>query len=114
MSSRLLRSPVVVIGARDAQWIADALEYLARVGHFAGAPALGERAVELVDDLSCVLGHASTDGQQLLSYKDAARSLGVSLSSVRRYVSSGRLPAVRVGGSVRIERSALEQFVEVA
>jgi excisionase family DNA binding protein len=32
--------------------------------------------------------------------------------TIRRYIAAGRLPAVRVGRGVRVEREAVERFVE--
>ena len=47
---------------------------------------------------------------ELLTVEEAARMLRISSVSVRRHVASGRLPAVRVGRSVRIDKDAVEQF----
>ena len=44
----------------------------------------------------------------LLTVQEAAAMLRVSQVTLRRYVASGKLPAVRVGRNVRIERSAAE------
>jgi excisionase family DNA binding protein len=46
----------------------------------------------------------------LLTIDEVARMLRISSVSVRRYVAAGKLPAVRVGRSVRIEQAAVEQF----
>ncbi len=46
----------------------------------------------------------------LVDYPEAARLLGLSKTTVVRLVAAGRLPAVRVGHSVRIRRAAIEQF----
>jgi excisionase family DNA binding protein len=48
---------------------------------------------------------------ELLTIDEAAKMLRISSVSVRRYVAAGRLPAVRVGRSVRIDKDAVEQFV---
>jgi excisionase family DNA binding protein len=52
----------------------------------------------------------------LLTFTDAARELGLSLSSVHRLVRSGILPAVRVdtghGQTRRIRRSDLDAYVD--
>lgn len=44
----------------------------------------------------------------LLTVREAAAMLRVSQVTLRRYVASGKLPAVRVGRNVRIERAAAE------
>jgi excisionase family DNA binding protein len=49
---------------------------------------------------------------ELLTRKDVARTLKVSDSTVRRLIQDGRLPAVRIGKSVRVRPSALSAFVE--
>ena len=48
----------------------------------------------------------------LLTVREAAAMLRVSQVTLRRYVASGKLPAVRVGRNVRIERSAAEGLAE--
>jgi len=47
----------------------------------------------------------------LLTVREAAAMLRVSQVTLRRYVASGKLPAVRVGRNVRIERAAAVEFV---
>ena len=47
----------------------------------------------------------------LLTYQGAADYLAVSPRTVRQLVHDGALPVVRVGGSVRIRRAALEAYV---
>lgn len=49
---------------------------------------------------------------ELLTVNETARMLRVSPITIRRYVASGRLEAVRVGRSVRIERAAIDRFAE--
>lgn len=46
----------------------------------------------------------------LLTVREAAAMLRVSQVTLRRYVASGKLPAVRVGRNVRIEREAAADF----
>ena len=43
----------------------------------------------------------------LLTAKEAAKALRMSLRTVRRWIADGDLPAVRLGRSVRIRRSVL-------
>lgn len=46
----------------------------------------------------------------LLSVKQAAFILRVHPLTVRRYISSKKLKAVKVGGNIRIEEEALQSF----
>ncbi len=58
----------------------------------------------------------SGDPDSLMDIHDAARFLGVSEVSVRRYTNSGELPCLRVGGrrERRFQRQDLENFVGVS
>jgi len=47
---------------------------------------------------------------ELLTVDEVAKMLRISSVSVRRYVAAGKLPAVRVGRSVRIDQAAVERF----
>jgi excisionase family DNA binding protein len=47
----------------------------------------------------------------LLTVKEVATRLNVSQKSVRRWIASDVLPAVRFAGSVRVSPEALEKFV---
>ena len=49
---------------------------------------------------------------ELLTVYETARLLKVSPITIRRYIASGRLPAVRVGRLVRLDREAVEALVE--
>ncbi len=48
---------------------------------------------------------------KLWTVVETAELLRVSKQTVYRLIYAGRLPAVRVGGSLRIDRAALERFV---
>lgn len=48
---------------------------------------------------------------ELVPVEEAARELTLSTSTTWRHIRAGRLPAVRVGNSVRVSRSAIEHFV---
>jgi excisionase family DNA binding protein len=48
---------------------------------------------------------------ELLTIQEAARLLRVTPITVRRYINDGRLPAVRVGRGVRVEKDAAIQFI---
>lgn len=49
-----------------------------------------------------------------LTPREAARRLGVSGGTVRRWLSEGRLEGVRVGGRYRIDAAELERFAQPA
>ena len=48
---------------------------------------------------------------ELLRVADVSRRLGVHRSTAYRLIHSGEIPAVRVGGSIRIDPRELEQYV---
>jgi excisionase family DNA binding protein len=48
----------------------------------------------------------------LMKIEDAAQQLQVSKSSVRRLITNGELPAVRIGKSVRIRSDDWDQFMK--
>ena len=48
----------------------------------------------------------------LITKSDAAEQLGVSLRTIERLISSGRLPLVHVEGAARVRVSDLEAYVE--
>lgn len=48
----------------------------------------------------------------LLTVHETAAMLKVNPDTVRRYITSGRLPAVRIGRRVRIRREAIEALAE--
>lgn len=50
--------------------------------------------------------------QRLLRLPEAALQLSVSLRTIHVLIASGALASVRIGRSVRVRPSALEQFVE--
>ncbi len=49
--------------------------------------------------------------RRLLSLAETSERLSVSVSTVRRLVSSGLLPAVRVGHQLRVDPDELERYV---
>src|ERR1700730_1815404 len=51
-----------------------------------------------------------TKAMELLTVQETARLLRVTPITVRRYISQGRLPAVKVGGGVRISKQAVEHL----
>jgi excisionase family DNA binding protein len=48
----------------------------------------------------------------LITKSDAAEQLGVSLRTIERLISSGRLPLVHVEGAARVRVSDLEAYVQ--
>jgi excisionase family DNA binding protein len=51
--------------------------------------------------------------QQLLRPAQIAPFLGVSASRVYQLIAAGVLPSVRVGGSIRVPRPALQEWLKV-
>jgi excisionase family DNA binding protein len=49
---------------------------------------------------------------ELYTVDETARLLRVSPITIRRYIASGELEAVRVGRGVRVQREAIERFVK--
>jgi len=49
---------------------------------------------------------------ELLTVSETAQILKVAPLTIRRYIASGRLPAVRVGTRVRVRKEAVDQLVE--
>jgi excisionase family DNA binding protein len=49
---------------------------------------------------------------ELLTIKDAAEILTISVSSVRRLRAARQLPFVRIGGAVRFSKSDIVSYVE--
>jgi excisionase family DNA binding protein len=49
---------------------------------------------------------------ELLTIQETARMLKVNPITIRRYIASGRLPAVRVGRGVRVRKEAVDQLIE--
>jgi excisionase family DNA binding protein len=49
---------------------------------------------------------------RLLTLKQAAEELGLSMSTLRTAIWNGELPQVRIGRAVRIDRNDLETWLE--
>ncbi|MGZ6213623.1 MAG: biotin carboxylase N-terminal domain-containing protein, partial [Candidatus Limnocylindria bacterium] len=49
---------------------------------------------------------------ETLTPREVAEELGVTVRTVQRWVADGRLPAIRVGGRVRVSRSSLAEVVD--
>lgn len=48
----------------------------------------------------------------LMTVREVAETLKVSPMTVRRYIASGKLQAVRVGRGVRVDEAAITRFLE--
>lgn len=48
---------------------------------------------------------------ELLTVDETARLLKVAPITVRRFIQSGRLPAIKVGKGIRVRKEAVEQFL---
>jgi excisionase family DNA binding protein len=97
----VVRAPVVLIGQRDATWLAGVLGDLLARDYFRDHEALRDRVVEVVNELQEVgnPGHARA---QLLSIKQSAAVLNCSTSTIRRRLDDGVLERVQVGSLVRV------------
>jgi excisionase family DNA binding protein len=51
------------------------------------------------------------DQKQVLRPADLAPMLGVTLSRIYQLIAAGTLPAVRIGGSIRVPREAWERWL---
>jgi excisionase family DNA binding protein len=49
---------------------------------------------------------------ELLTVQETAKLLKLSPITIRRYIGSGRLPAVRIGRAIRVRREAVEELLE--
>jgi excisionase family DNA binding protein len=54
-----------------------------------------------------------TAPEPLLTVSEAARLLAVSDKTIRRWITAGRLPAVRLGRLVRISSKSLNEFIQL-
>ena len=48
---------------------------------------------------------------KLLSLQEVAQQTGMSEKTIRRWIKSGELPAIELGGRYRIARSDLQEFL---
>ena len=59
----------------------------------------------------------ATDGKQrlieekLLTIKELAAHLAISTRTIRRYISEGYIPLIRIGGVVRFEASSVQEWL---
>lgn len=52
------------------------------------------------------------DEQEYLTIKDIARQLKMDEKTIRRWIKSGQLPAIELGGKYRVSRTDLNAFLE--
>lgn len=57
-------------------------------------------------------GDGQADDQQLLSVEDVCRELGMGKSWVYRRIRQGEIPSVKLGGSIRVRRGDLQQYIK--
>jgi excisionase family DNA binding protein len=48
---------------------------------------------------------------ELLKVHECAEAIRVSVQTVRKWIRTGTLPAVRIGGTIRVRRRDLEQLL---
>ena len=53
-----------------------------------------------------------SDGHRLLSVQEVCKQLGMGRSWVYNQIRSGELPSVQLGGTVKIKREDLEQYIQ--
>jgi excisionase family DNA binding protein len=53
------------------------------------------------------------DERDLMTLEDVAARVGVAVPVIRRRIASGDIPAVRINGTVRVERTALERTLAI-
>ena len=49
---------------------------------------------------------------ELLTIQETAKQLKLPTATVRRYIATGRLPAVQIGGHIRVREESLEQALQ--
>jgi len=50
--------------------------------------------------------------KNLITAQQAADYLGVKLSTIRKWGANGYVPRIKIGGAVRFDRDALDEWVE--
>lgn len=50
---------------------------------------------------------------KLLTLKQVAERLSLSLPTIRKYIDQGKLPVVQFSRAVRVEEKDLEEFIEI-
>lgn len=79
--------------------------------HFVALVSIGENPMTSRKHLNSVAPVVDQSRRLLLSYYEAAETLGICERAVWQLVKDGELRAVRIGRSVRIPVKELNQFV---
>jgi excisionase family DNA binding protein len=75
-------------------------------------PARARQDVTVLDSWRSTPKRAVMPRRLLITKGDAAEALGVSLRTIERLISAGRLPLVHVEGAARIRVTDLEAYVQ--
>jgi excisionase family DNA binding protein len=70
------------------------------------------RDLTVLDSWGAASDHAIMPRRLLLTKSDAAKLLGISLRTIERVISAGRLPLVHVEGAARVRVTDLEAYVQ--
>ncbi len=92
---------------------AEQVEIIARLTEAESEIAGLRSAVEVLLRASAVsiVRQAEIESRDLIAIKSAAFDCGYSPSAIRKWIASGKLPAVPIGGKVYVSRSALAEFL---
>ena len=75
-------------------------------------PARAVHDVTVLDSWRAASSPSAMPRRLLITKSDAAEVLGISLRTIERLISSGRLPLVHVEGAARVRVSDLEAYVQ--
>jgi excisionase family DNA binding protein len=75
-------------------------------------PARALHDATLLDGWRAAYDPSATPRRLLITKSDAAEVLGVSLRTIERLISAGRLPLVHVEGAARVRLTDLEAYVQ--
>jgi excisionase family DNA binding protein len=106
-------------------WSDEDQAYLAEIPELPGAMADGETRQEALDNAERIIQEwietANKLGRpipfpqgRLLTIPEAAERLGLSVAMVRRYCSTGKLPAQKVGRDWTLRQRDVEQFASLS
>jgi len=83
-----------------------------RGSHYFPGPSHQASQVPMVDPWRAASDPSAMPRRLLITKSDAAELLGVSLRTIERLISAGRLPLVHVEGSARVRVTDLEAYVQ--
>jgi excisionase family DNA binding protein len=75
-------------------------------------PARSVHDVTVLDSWRAASSPSAMPRRLLITKSDAAEVLGISLRTIERLISSGRLPLVHVEGAARVRVTDLEAYVQ--